>query len=74
MIVGATPYALVNVGERRLSTGKALDAIMLWGSPRAWPISWAMTWRMVSPISSSSIWSDRACGCEAPVSIISRLR
>ena len=47
---------------------------MLCCRPSAWPISWAMTWRIVSPISSSGISSERAAGLAAPVSIISRLR
>ena len=74
MIVGATPNSDVNVGDRRLSTGKADEATMLWGRPRAWPTSWAITWRMVSPISASSMVSERAAGLAAPVSIINRLR
>ena len=47
---------------------------MLCGSPSAWPTSWVITWRMVSPISGSGISSERAAGLAAPVSIISRLR
>src|ERR1043166_1461371 len=74
MIVALTPYLLVNVGDRRESTGKLLDAIRLWARPKASPISWAMTCRIVSPISSSGISSVRAGGFAAPVSTINRLR
>src|SRR6266849_2282526 len=74
MIVALTPYLLVNVGLRRESTGKLDDATMLCWRPRAWPISWVITWRMVSPMSSSGMSSERAIGFAAPVSIIRRLR
>ena len=59
---------------RSESTGNEADAIMLCGSPSAWPISWVITWRMVSPISASGMSSVRADGLAAPVSIIRRLR
>src|SRR3990170_3756528 len=64
----------VKAGLRRESTGKEFDATMLCCSPSAWPISCVITWRIVSPISSSGMSSVRAPGFAAPVSIISRLR
>src|SRR3954468_12033051 len=74
MIDGETPYTDVKVGLRSESTGYKLDATMLWGRPSAWPISCAITWRIVSPMSDSGMSRVRAPGFEAPVSVRSRLR
>ena len=74
MIVALTPYTRVNEGLRSESTGNDAEAIMLCCRPSACPISCVITWRMVSPISSSGILSVRADGFAAPVSIISQLR
>src|SRR5688500_17828963 len=74
MMVAETPYFRVNDAFRSESTGNDDDAIMLCGRPNAWPTSWVMTWRIVSPMSCSGISSDRAAGFAAPVSIMRRLR
>ena len=74
MMVALTPYNRVNDGLRSESTGKLAEAIMLCCNPSAWPISCVITWRIVSPISSSGISSDRAMGLAAPVSMMSQLR
>ncbi len=47
---------------------------MLCGRPSACPTSCVITLRIVSPISSSGMSSERAAGLAAPVSIIRRLR
>ena len=70
MIVALTPYWLVNVGLRSESVGNDDDAIMLCCRPSAWPISCVITWRIVSPMSSSLMSSERASGLAAPVSMM----
>src|SRR5829696_4464973 len=74
MMVADTPYFRVNDGLRRESTGNDADATMLCGRPNACPTSCVMTLRIVSPMSSSGISSERAAGLAAPVSTIRRLR
>src|SRR5688500_4765589 len=74
MIVADTPYFRVKDGLRSESTGNDDDATMLCGRPNACPTSWVMTWRIVSPMSSSGIASVRAAGFDPPVSMSRRLR
>src|SRR5512138_1927430 len=74
MIVADTPYFRVNDGLRSESVGNELEATMLWGRPNAWPTSWVTTFRIVSPISSSGVFSVRAAGLDAAVSMSNRLR